>query len=76
MEVAEEEHEQAVVTSSSSPSSVIDILDSKFLIERENRPIQRFICLLEYLEKAEDERILTPELEQILSQIAKTGYSR
>ncbi|CAF1127536.1 unnamed protein product [Adineta ricciae] len=57
MEIAEEEHEQAVVTSSSSPNSVIDILDK-------------------YLEKAEDERILTPELEQILSQIAKTGYSR
>jgi len=30
METAEEEHEQAVVTSSSSPNSVVDILD-KFL---------------------------------------------
>jgi hypothetical protein len=28
METAEEEHEQAVVTSSSSPNSVVDILDS------------------------------------------------
>ncbi|CAF0719290.1 unnamed protein product [Adineta steineri] len=56
MEIAEEEHEQAIVTSSSSPNSVIDILDK-------------------YLEKSENERILTSELEQILIQIAKTGYS-
>jgi hypothetical protein len=32
METAEEEHEQAVVTSSSSPSSIVDILDSKFIL--------------------------------------------
>ncbi|UJR38257.1 hypothetical protein I4U23_030930 [Adineta vaga] len=57
MEIAEEEHEQAAVTSSSSPNLVIDILDK-------------------YLEKTENERVLTPELEQILVQIAKTGYSR
>jgi hypothetical protein len=31
---------------------------------------------LEYLEKSENERVLTPELEQVLIQIAKTGYSR
>ena len=31
---------------------------------------------LEFLEKSENERVLTPELEQILIQIAKTGYSR
>jgi hypothetical protein len=29
METAEEEHEQAVVTSSSSPDSIVDILDSR-----------------------------------------------
>ncbi len=29
METAEEEHEQAVVTSSSSPNSIVDILDSR-----------------------------------------------
>lgn len=34
------------------------------------------LSYLEYLEKNENERILTPELEQILIQIAKTGYSR
>jgi hypothetical protein len=32
MEIAEEEHEQDVVTSSSSPNTVVDILDSKFCL--------------------------------------------
>jgi hypothetical protein len=31
METTEEEHEQDVVTSSSSPNPVVDILDSKFV---------------------------------------------
>jgi hypothetical protein len=31
METAEEEHEQAVVTSSSSPNSFVDVLDSKLI---------------------------------------------
>jgi hypothetical protein len=32
METTEEEHEQAVVTSSSSPISIVDILDSKLIL--------------------------------------------
>jgi len=56
METTEEEHEQAIVTSTSSPNSIIDALDK-------------------YNEKPENERILSPELEQILVNIAKTGYS-
>lgn len=32
--------------------------------------------VLEYNEKAEHERTLTPELEQVLIIIAKTGYSK
>lgn len=75
MDTTEEEHEQAVVTSSSSPSSIVDILDSKSIdSEKNNNNIE--LSLLEYLEKTENERILTAELEQILIQIAKTGYSR
>ena len=72
MDTAEEEHEQAVVTSSSSPSSIVDILDSKLIKLQTNIEFS----YLEYLEKNDNERILTPELEQILIQIAKTGYSR
>ena len=74
MDTAEEEHEQAVVTSSSSPSSIIDILDSTFIEYFEEETLT--LSFLEYLEKSENERTLTPELEQILIQIAKTGYSR
>lgn len=33
METAEEEHEQDVVTSTSSPNSVIDNLDSKLIFD-------------------------------------------
>lgn len=57
METNEEEQEQAIVTSSSSPNSIVDALDK-------------------FNEKPENERALTPELEQIISDIAKTGYSR
>lgn len=38
--------------------------------------IDDFVYLLEFNEKPENERALTPELEQIISDIAKTGYSR
>lgn len=71
METNEEEQEQAVVTSSSSPSAVVDHLDSKF-ISSENELQEIF---LGYLEKPKEERVLTPELEQILIQIAKNGCS-
>ncbi len=74
MEIAEEEHEQDVVTSSSSPNTVVDILDSKFFLYSLFK--SHWFFTLEYLEKSENERVLTPELEQVLIQIAKTGYSR
>lgn len=32
METTEEEHEQAIVTSSSSPNSVVDVLDSNSIL--------------------------------------------
>lgn len=35
----------------------------------------RYYCL-EFLEKPEPERVITPELEHILVQIAKTGCSK
>ena len=81
MEITEEEHEQNIVTSSSSSCSVIDSLDSKLNFFRTVCLffIPKIVFLLvlysEFLEKSEDERVLTPELEEILIQISKTGYS-
>ncbi len=75
MERTEEEHEQAVVTSSSSPNSIVDILDSKLILFTKII-FFKFLLLIEFLEKSANERVLTPELEQILVQIAKTGCSR
>jgi len=54
MDTADDEHEQPVVPSSSSPHPIVESLD-------------------QYLEKPEHERVLTPELDQLLVQIAKTG---
>ena len=73
METSEEEHEQAIVTSSSSPNSIIDALDSRWSI------FSSCLCwslVLEFIEKPESERVLTPDLEQILAHIAKSGFSR
>ena len=75
METTEEEHEQAVVTSTSSPHSIVDALDSRWTIDK-SAPARQSVCSVEYNEKPESERVLTPELEQILLNIAKTGYSR
>jgi hypothetical protein len=45
METAEEEHEQAVVTSSSSPNSIVDILDSRW-IEFQQNNFDSFVFLI------------------------------
>ena len=76
METNEEEQEQAVVTSSSSPNSIVDALDSIDWYSIHFFLLIWFIIYLEFNEKPENERVVTPELEQILSHIAKTGYSR